>query len=123
MNRYIDRVAHQYYNTGHLPYACWQAMTQTILLGDYEVSYAPADQPALIMHHLIRGYDAVRLDAAAARELGLLLRVNQKRIRELGGYQVICGAAGDLTIYGPGGQRACYVNSAQTSILAQLLEV
>lgn len=98
-------------------------MTQTILLGDYEVSYAPTDQPAFIMHHLIRGYDAVRLDAAAARELGMLLRVNQKRIRELGGYQVICGTAGDLTLYGPGGQRACYVNPDQTLLLAQLLEV
>ena len=97
-------------------------MTETILLGDYEISYAPADRPVLIMHHLIRGYDAVRLDAAAASELGVLLRTNQKRIRELGGYQVMCGAAGDLTLYGPGGQRACYFTPDQTSRLAQLLD-
>ncbi len=97
-------------------------MTQTILLGDYEIHYAPTDQFALIMHHLIRGYDAVRLDAAAANELGVLLHTNQKRIRELGGYQVMCGAAGDLTLYGPGGQRACYFTPDQTLILAQLLD-
>jgi hypothetical protein len=96
-------------------------MDQTTIIGEYEVSYAPASEPALVIHHVVRGYDVLRLDAAAAAELGTLLAVQQKRIRELAGHRALFGAAGDVSLYGPSGQRACYLNPEQAARLALLI--
>jgi hypothetical protein len=74
-----------------------------------------------VLHHLVRGYDAVVLDAAATVELRELLAVHQKRIRPLAGYNAILGAGGDLTLYTGSGQRACYLNSDQAARLARLI--
>lgn len=91
------------------------------IIGDYEVTYSHSADPALVIHHVVRGYDAVTLDGAAAAELGELLTVAQKRIRELGGYQALFGAGGDLALYTAGGQRACYLTPEQARQLSQLL--
>lgn len=91
------------------------------LIGDYEVTAQQGGEPALVVHHLVRGYDAATLDAAAVEALRELLAVQQKRIRELGGYRVILGAGGDLTLYDQAGRRACYFTPDQSARLAQLL--
>lgn len=91
------------------------------VIATFEVSYEPTAAPALVMHHLIQGYDTVRMDAATAAELGALLTIQQKRIRELGGYRALFGASGDLALYAPNGQRACYLNADQTAQLARVL--
>lgn len=96
-------------------------MKDLTLIGEYEVSYDPDGEPALVIHHLIRGYDVLRMDAAAAAALGELLGDEQKRIRGVGGYQLIFGAGGDLACYAPNGQRACYFNAGQAAQLAALL--
>ncbi|RRR69325.1 MAG: hypothetical protein EI684_16055 [Candidatus Viridilinea halotolerans] len=95
-------------------------MEKVVIIGEYEITYAPDQHPALSIHHVVRGYDLVRLEASAVAALGTLLAVQQKRIRELDGFQVICGAAGDLSLYGPQGQRA-YFTADQVNQLAQLL--
>lgn len=94
---------------------------QVVMIGEYEFTYQAGAEPALVVHHLIRGYDAVILDAAAAAELRELVAVQQKRIRELGGYRVILGASGDLTVYDQHGRRACYLTGEQSPQLARLL--
>lgn len=94
---------------------------QLELIGEYEITYTPGGQPALVIHHLIRGHDVAALGAADSAELGDLLAVSQKRIRELGGYRVLFGDAGDLTLYTASGARACYLNADQAARLARLL--
>lgn len=96
---------------------------QIELIGEYEVTVVPGGEPALVIHHLIRGYDVVALGAANAAELGALLAVQQKRIRELGGYRVLLGAGGDVSVYGPTGARACYLTPDQAAQLARLLQL
>lgn len=91
------------------------------IIGDYEVTYTDGGEPALVIHHVVRGYDAVTLAAAAAAELREFLAVSEKRIRELGGYQAIFGAGGDLALYAPGGRRACYLTPEQAAQLVRLL--
>lgn len=93
---------------------------QIELIGGYEVTYQPEAAPALVIHHLVRGYDAVTLDADAAAELGSLLRETQKRIRAVGGYQLIFGEGGDLVIHAPNGQRAAYFNADQAMQLGKM---
>jgi hypothetical protein len=94
---------------------------QIALIGDYEVTYREGGDPSLVVHQVVRGYDAVRLGAPEVAALRELLAVQQKRIRELGGYRVILGAGGDLTIYDQLGRRACYLNGDQTGQLARLV--
>jgi hypothetical protein len=91
------------------------------IIGEYEVSYDPTNDPALVLHHVVRGYDVLRLGAAAAAELATLLAVQQKRIRELDGHRALFGAAGDVSIYGPNGQRACYLNADQAALVRRLM--
>ncbi|MFV9506095.1 MAG: hypothetical protein AB4911_16210 [Oscillochloridaceae bacterium umkhey_bin13] len=91
------------------------------IIGEFEISHDPANEPALVIHHLIRGYDAVQLDAATTTELADLLTVQQKRIRELGGYRVLFGAGGDVVFYAPNGQRACYFVPDQAAHLMRVL--
>lgn len=95
---------------------------QVAIIGDYEVSYTPDADPALVIHHVVRGYDAAVLDAAAAAELHALLAVSQKRIREVGGYRAVFGAAGDVTLYTTSGQRAVYLSSEQAARLGALVK-
>lgn len=90
------------------------------LIGEYEVTYQ-GGEPALVIHHLVRGHDVASFGQAEAGALRELLGVRQRRIRELGGQQLILGAAGDLTIYGPGGARACYLNEDQAATLGKML--
>ncbi|NWF80231.1 MAG: hypothetical protein HXY37_09315 [Chloroflexi bacterium] len=94
---------------------------QIVIIGEYEVSYDAAGEPALIIHHVVRGYDAAGFDAATAAELGALLAVRQKRIRELGSYRAVFGAGGDVTLYTATNQRAVYLTSEQAARLATLL--
>ncbi|NTU80994.1 MAG: hypothetical protein HGA45_16705 [Chloroflexales bacterium] len=91
------------------------------IIGDYEITYSDGGAPALVIHHVVRGYDAVTLDGAAAAELRELLATSQKRIRDLGGYRAILGASGDIALYAPAGQRACYLTPEQAARLARLL--
>ena len=94
---------------------------QIDLIGEYEATYTPGATPTLVLHHLVRGHDAVALDEAATAELRELLAVHQKRIRPLAGYNAILGAGGDLTFYTAAGQRACYLNGDQAARLARLI--
>ncbi|HMQ31428.1 MAG TPA: hypothetical protein PKD53_11920 [Chloroflexaceae bacterium] len=94
---------------------------QIVIIGDYEVVYSEGDDPALVIHHVVRGHDAVTLGAADAAELGALLAVRQKRIRELGGYRLLLGAGGDMSFYDQLGRRACYLTEEQGERLARLL--
>jgi hypothetical protein len=91
------------------------------IIGDYEATYAPGGEPALVLHHVVQGFDAARLSASEALELRELLAVSQKRIRTLGAYQAIFGAEGDFALYAAGGRRACYLTTAQAARLATLL--
>ncbi|ACL23669.1 hypothetical protein [Chloroflexus aggregans] len=91
------------------------------LIGEFEVSYHPDATPALILHHLIRGYDAVVLNADEVVVLRELLSVVQKRIREVGHYRLILGAGGDLTFYTASGQRSAYLTADQMRVLARLI--
>lgn len=95
---------------------------QVALIGEYEVTWQAGGAPALVLHHVVRGYDAVALGADATAELRELLAVRQKRIRELGGYRVLLGAGGDLTFYDQAGRRACYLGGDDAGRLARLLE-
>lgn len=94
---------------------------QIVIIGEYEVSYDAAGAPALVIHHVVRGYDVAVFDAATAGELGALLAIRQKRIRELGGYRVVFGGGGDVTLYTAANQRAVYLTSEQAARLAALL--
>jgi hypothetical protein len=94
---------------------------QVELIGEYELTYQADGDPALVAHHLIRGRDVLALDAAATSELRALLVEEQKRIRRLGGYQLILGSGGDLTFYDTAGQRACYLNGDQARKLGRML--
>lgn len=91
------------------------------LIGDYELTYTPDDEPALVIHHVVRGYDAAVLDMAAVATLRDLLAIQQKRICALGPYRAIFGAGGDMTLYTATNQRAVYLDAAQTARLAALL--
>jgi hypothetical protein len=91
------------------------------LIGEYEVTVTPGGAPALVVHHVIRGHDVAALGAADAAALRELLGVSQKRIRELGGYRLIFGGGGDLTVYTAAGARACYFTADQAARLAGLL--
>jgi hypothetical protein len=91
------------------------------LIGDYEATYEPGGEPALVLHHVVQGFDAARLSAAEAAELRELLAFSQKRIRTLGSYQAIFGAEGDFALYAAGGRRACYLTAEQAARLARLL--
>lgn len=93
-----------------------------VIIGEYEVAHRPGASPALVIHHVVRGYDAVALGASECAGLRELLAVEQKRIRELGGYRVLLGASGDLTMYDQAGRRACYLTPDQAARLARLLE-
>ncbi|NNJ10204.1 hypothetical protein EKD04_007675 [Chloroflexales bacterium ZM16-3] len=90
-------------------------------IAEYEVSYRPEGEPALSFFHVVRGREVARLGAAEVAELRELLAVAQKRIRSLGDKQLILGAGGDLSLYAPSGQRACYLNADQAQTLARLL--
>lgn len=92
-----------------------------VIIGDYEITYAPDQEPALVIHHVVRGYDAAILDAAAVAKLRELLSIQQKRIRTLGAYQAIFGSGGDMTLFTAANQRAVYLNADQTARLAALL--
>ncbi|MCS6882389.1 MAG: hypothetical protein RMK84_14230 [Oscillochloridaceae bacterium] len=94
---------------------------ETIIIGDYEITYTPDGEPALVIHHVVRGYDAAVLDAAAVATLRDLLSIQQKRIRNLGKYQAIFGSGGDMALYTAAGQRSVYLNADQTVRLAALL--
>jgi hypothetical protein len=94
---------------------------QIELIGDYEATCTPGASPTLVLHHLVRGYDAVVLDADATAELAELLATQQKRIRPLASYNAILGTGGDLTLYTASGQRACYLNGDQAARLGGLL--
>lgn len=94
---------------------------QVALIGEYEVTYQAGGAPALVLHHVVRGYDALALGADDTAALHALLAVRQKRIRELGGYRVLLGAGGDLTVYDQAGQRACYLSGDDADRLARLL--
>jgi hypothetical protein len=93
------------------------------IIGDYEATYAPGGEPALLLHHVVQGFDAAALGAGEAAALRELLAVRQKRIRALGPYQAIFGAEGDFALYAAGGRRACYLTVEQAARLARLLEV
>ena len=96
---------------------------QMDVIGELEVTYQPGTEPALVIHHLVRGRDLARLSAAEAGELRELLAVSQKRIRELsGGHRLVLGANGDFSLYLPNGQRVCYFNPDQSERLARLLQ-
>lgn len=92
-----------------------------VIIGEYEVTHRQGCAPALVIHHVVRGYDAVALAASECGALRELLAVQQKRIRELGGYRVLLGAGGDLTVYDQAGRRACYLTPDQCARLARLL--
>lgn len=94
---------------------------QIALIGEFEAAYHPDATPALVLHHLIRGYDAVMLNADEVAVLRDLLSSVQKRIRELGAYRLILGAGGDLTFYTASGQRSAYLNADQMRQLARLI--
>ncbi|MCS6889040.1 hypothetical protein [Chloroflexus sp.] len=94
---------------------------QITLIGEFEAAYHPEATPALILHHLIRGYDAVVLNADEVAILRDLLGAVQKRIRELGGYRLILGASGDLAFYTATGQRSAYLTADQMRQLARLI--
>jgi hypothetical protein len=91
------------------------------IIGDYEATYAPGGEPALVLHHVVQGFDAATLAAGEAAELRELLAARQKRIRALGSYQAIFGAEGDFALYAAGGRRACYLTPDQAARLARLL--
>lgn len=96
---------------------------QIDVIGELEVTYQPGQEPALLIHHLIRGRDLARLSAAEAGELRELLAIDQKRIRVLsGGHRLVLGAGGDFSLYLPDGQRVCYFNPDQAARLARLLQ-
>jgi hypothetical protein len=93
---------------------------QISIIGEYELTRQPTD-PALVIHHVIRGYDVVHLIADHCTELAALISTQQKRIRTLGNYQLLLGDGGDLTIYTAQGQRACYFNPDQVQVLRRFL--
>jgi len=93
----------------------------TALIGDYEVTITPGGEPALEIFHVVRGHTVVALGSADAGALRDLLATEQKRIRELAGYQLIFGAGGDLTFYSPNGTRACYLRADHAATLARYL--
>ena len=95
---------------------------QIVLIAEFEVSVRPNGEPALAFHHVIRDRTVATFELAAAQELRDLLAIEQKRIRVVGGCQVIFGAGGDLTIYSPNGQRAVYLNDFQAGQLSALLQ-
>ncbi|WP_129670378.1 hypothetical protein [Candidatus Chloroploca sp. Khr17] len=95
----------------------------THIIADYEITYEPNAEPALLIYHVVRGYDALTLNQPATDLLCALLAVQQKRIREIGGYRAIFGSGGDVVFYTPAGQRACYFNEAQSVLLARMLGV
>lgn len=95
---------------------------QIEIIGDYEAAYRSDGEPALVLHHVVRGFDAVRLDAASVAMLRELLAIEQKRIRELGTYRLIFGAGGDVAFYTTAGQRTCYLNPDQAARLLRLLD-
>jgi hypothetical protein len=94
---------------------------QIELIAEFEATYRAEGEPALSLYHVVRGREVVRLSAADVAELRELLAITQKRIRTIGGLQAIFGAAGDLSLYAPSGQRACYLNPDQTRKLAKLI--
>ncbi len=94
---------------------------QITLIGEFEVAYHPAATPALVLHHLIRGYDAVVLNADEVAMLRELLSAVQKRIRDIGDYRLILGAGGDLTFYTATGQRSAYLTADHMRQLARLI--
>jgi hypothetical protein len=94
---------------------------QIALIAEYEVTIAPDHQPALILHHLIRDVEVVRLTRAEAAALGAWLQRPLRRIREMTDYRVIVGAAGDVTWYLQNGMRVAYLNVDQARALADLL--
>jgi hypothetical protein len=95
---------------------------QITVIGEYEITHQSAAEPALVIHHVIRGYDVVHLAAEQCAELAQLLTVRQKRIRTLGTYQLILGEGGDLAFYTNTGQRACYLNPDQAAALGRFLQ-
>lgn len=94
---------------------------QVLLIGEYEVTYRAGGAPALVIHHVVRGHDVVALGAQEAAELRELLAVQQKRIRELGGYRLIFGEGGDVVFYDQAGRRACYLNGPDAARLGRAL--
>ncbi|NTW02198.1 MAG: hypothetical protein HGA19_13095 [Oscillochloris sp.] len=93
------------------------------LIGEYEVTYRREGEPALSFFHVVRDREVAQLATLAVAELRELLATDQKRIRSLGGYQIILGAGGDLSIYATSGQRTCYLNADQARKLARMIGV
>ena len=54
---------------------------QITLIGEYEVTLQPDAEPALVLHHLIRGHDVVRLPSIEARAVAGWLSDPVRRIR------------------------------------------
>ncbi|MBX0327956.1 hypothetical protein K2Z83_09740 [Oscillochloris sp. ZM17-4] len=94
---------------------------QIAQIAEYEVTYRPEGEPAISFFHVVRGREVARMSAAEVAELRELLAVTQKRIRPIGGGQLILGAGGDLSLYAASGQRACYLNPDQAQQLARLI--
>ncbi len=94
---------------------------QITLIAEYEITYQTQGEPALSIFHLVRGREVVRLTASEVAELRTLLAVTEKRIRSLGHYQLLLGAAGDLTFHSPNGQRACYLSADHVPSLVRML--
>jgi hypothetical protein len=91
------------------------------LIGEYEISYT-STPPLLIIHHIIRGRDVVRLADDDVATFVALLAEEGKRIRALAAYQVIFGGSDDLSFYSTAtGGRAAYFNAIQVGQLRQFL--
>jgi hypothetical protein len=91
-----------------------------ILIGEYAISLG-GEPLALEIFNLVRGNAAARFVGHEVAELGELLAVAQKRIRPLGDYNLIFGAAGDLAIYRQNGQRCAYLNADQVAAMRRFL--
>jgi hypothetical protein len=92
------------------------------LIGEYEITYT--SEPALfVIHHIIRGYDTVRLAGDDVTAFVSLLGEAGKRIRSLAEYQIIFGGSDDLSFYNAAnGQRAAYFNAVQVGLLRQVVQ-
>jgi hypothetical protein len=94
---------------------------QILLIGEYEVTITPDQQPALVLHHLIRDVAVVSLNRSEAAAVAAWLLQPLRRIRELTDYRVIVGTAGDVTWYLQNGMRVAYLNVDQARTLADHL--
>ena len=92
------------------------------LIGEYEVTYE-AEPPLLVVHHLTKGRDVLRMSGAEVAAFCEVLAEQSKRIRPIASYQIIFGGSDDLSFYLATGGRACYMHADQVAQLRQLLGV